>query len=271
MTSGTGGTGVVPPDGGGVVTPDAGGSVGGHTGPFKMLILSKTLEFAHDSIMTGQVMLSDLGKTPDAALPTGATKGSSWTTTIAKDDLSDFTDANLKNYEIIFWMNPTGTVFSSGGANGVVAMAAIQKFMENGGAWGGVHSATDFEKTAKWNWFHDQVDGAFFTGHDGDGTPGTVVTQAAGMTHPVMRGVTTPWNTQDEWYVMSRNPEGMTGYTILAKLAKDQRPVVWTHDMPAGGGRSFYTIRGHNKTVYAEPDFRKLVLNGILWATHRMQ
>jgi type 1 glutamine amidotransferase len=32
----------------------------------------------------------------------------------------------------------------------------------------------------------------------------------------------------------------------------------------------FYTTRGHNKSVYKEPDFKKLVLNGILWATHRM-
>ena len=154
MTSGAGGTGMPAGDSGVVPQTDSGAPAGGHTGPFKMLMLSKTLEFAHDSIMTGQVMFSrNLGKTPDAMLPQGATKGSQFTTVLAKDDLSDFTEANLKNYEIIFWMNPTGTVFSSGGADGVVAMAAIQKFMETGGAWAGVHSATDFEKTSKWNWF----------------------------------------------------------------------------------------------------------------------
>ena len=50
----------------------------------------------------------------------------------------------------------------------------------------------------------------------------------------------------------------------------DDRPAVWMHEA-GGGGRAFYTIRGHNRTVYAEPDFRKLVHQGILWATHRMK
>ena len=44
-----------------------------------------------------------------------------------------------------FWCSPTGTVFSSGGPSGVTGMAAVQKFLTSGGAWGGVHSATDFE------------------------------------------------------------------------------------------------------------------------------
>ena len=33
----------------------------------------------------------------------------------------------------------------------------------------------------------------------------------------------------------------------------------------------FYTIRGHAPAVYHEPDFRLLMLNGILWATHRLE
>lgn len=254
------------PDGGGM--PSAGGA---HTGRFKMLVMSKTLEFHHDSIPTGQQMLRDLGNTPDDMLPMGATKGSQFDVVIAKDDLSDFTDASLKAYEIIFWMSPTGTVFSSGGANGMVGMAAFQKYMENGGGWGGVHSATDFEKTGKWNWFHDNVDGAYFTTHENDGTPGTVITQPNGLNHPIMRGVQRTWSTSDEWYHMSRDVENLTGYTVLAKLNVDQRPVVWTHEMPTGGGRSCYTIRGHAQKVYAEPDFRRLVHQCILWATHRMQ
>jgi type 1 glutamine amidotransferase len=57
----------------------------------------------------------------------------------------------------------------------------------------------------------------------------------------------------------------------LARLASDNRPVAWIRDVGNGGGRMFYTIKGHNKSVYEEPDFRKLVLNGILWATHRLE
>jgi type 1 glutamine amidotransferase len=34
----------------------------------------------------------------------------------------------------------------------------------------------------------------------------------------------------------------------------------------------FYTVRGHNKDRFdKEPAFRTLMLNGILWATHRLE
>jgi type 1 glutamine amidotransferase len=38
----------------------------------------------------------------------------------------------------------------------------------------------------------------------------------------------------------------------------------------AKGGRTFYTIRGHAQKVYAEPEFRQLMLRGILWSAHRL-
>ena len=236
-----------------------------------MLVLSVAREFAHDSIPAGQQMLRDLGAIADANLPAGAKAGSQFTVTIANDNLSDFTDANLANYEVIFWMNPTGTVFTSAGANGVTGKAAVQKFMENGGAWAGVHSATDFEKTGQWTWFQGLV-GGFFVSHDNAGTPGSIVMQPAAisMNHPVTRGLPNPWSSNEEWYFMSRNPETLLGYTILGKIAVDQRPAIWTHEV-AGGGRVFYTIRGHDISAYAEPNFRKLVHQGILWAVHRMK
>lgn len=216
-------------------------------------------------------MLTELGATADSNLPMGAKPGSQFTVTIAKDDLSDFSEESLKNYELIFWMNPTGTVFTSGGANGMAGKAAIQKFMENGGAWAGVHSATDFEKGPSWPWFKTLV-GGHFVKHDDADTPGSVVTQpsATSMDHPVIRGVPNPWSCKEEWYFIDQNPEPLPGFTILAKLASDQRPVTWTHEL-TGGGRAFYTIRGHSSAAFAEPEMRKLVLQGILWAVHRMK
>jgi type 1 glutamine amidotransferase len=70
---------------------------------------------------------------------------------------------------------------------------------------------------------------------------------------------------------MDKDITALPDFQILAKLTNDQRPVIWIKELGAGNkGRMFYTIRGHNKTVYQEPDFRKLILNGVLWATHRM-
>jgi uncharacterized protein len=283
-SGGTPGAGGAPPAGGAggaggrMATPDAAAmpppqdAAAPASGGFRMLILSKALEYRHDSIPNCQQMLRDLGNTPDANLPAGTTPGSQFTVTIAKEDLSEFTDEGLKPYSIIFWCNPTGTVFTSGGVNGMTGKAAIQKFLTTGGAWGGVHSATDFENTQGWPWFQDQVNGGNFASHDGDGTPGSVVWQPGpmAMNHPVIRGITSPWSCADEWYQLNRNPETLPGFVILGKLGQDQRPAVWVREIP-GGGRSFYTIRGHNPTVYAEPNFRKLVHQGVLWAVRRIK
>jgi hypothetical protein len=86
----------------------------------------------------------------------------------------------------------------------------------------------------------------------------------------VIRGIRSPWSCADEWYALNRNPENLPGFVILGKLGTDQRPAVYVREIP-GGGRSFYTIRGHASSVYAEPSFRKLVHQGVLWAVRRMK
>jgi type 1 glutamine amidotransferase len=303
--------------------PDAAveGAVGApdpYSGPFKVLVLSKTLGFHHDSIPAGQQMLRDLGKCIDAAscaltkdvpIP-GAKADSSFTVDVAgapancppatpsnyaaygsmgcdgsTSDLSQFTTANLKNYQMLFFVSPTGNVFSAGGTNGKVGMAAIQAFIEGGGAYGGVHAASDFENTQGFPWYYNALMGAFFTLHNNDGTPGSVIIAPMYATHPVMRGLPSPLSTQDEWYFMNRQISAQPGFQILATLsgvppvqgesASDIRPIVWVKQFPVATdptleGRAFYTCRGHNIVRFGEPDFRQLVHQGILWATHRL-
>ena len=263
---------------GGAVTVDP------YLGPFKILILSTigAQGFTHDSIPDCQYMLglesakaqvanplTPLGQTPDAMMPANTKPGSQFTVDLATDDLTQFTTQGLKDYAMVFSCNPAGTVFS-GNANGAVAMAALQNYVEGGGAWGGVHSAADFEKTNGFPWFTNKLVGAYFEMHGSDGTSGTVQVAAEGASHPVMTGLLTTYDTQDEWYVMNRDPGAQPGFQILARLATDNRPVVWVKELGTKG-RSFYTIRGHNKTVFKEAQFRQLVLNGILWATHRFK
>jgi len=250
--------------------------------------LSTTLDFHEPAIPTGLQMLNELGSTSDADLERiGAPAGSQWTVDAADADplrgpgfstdaLSAFTTENLKNYEMVYSNNPSGTVFTSS-PNGTAAEAAFQSFMMNGGAWAGHHLATDFEKTGKWPWFQDHIDGGFFVQQDGDGTPGVVTWEPNALTHPILRGLSSPWNVTDEWLTMNRDIAAVPGFQVLAKVTvpgslidRNPRPAIWIHEL-AGGGRSFYTIRGDNKKVYAEPAFRKLMLQGILWAVHRLQ
>lgn len=290
--------GASPTAGTGTGGASAGGSTGGaagaggsvadrYAGPFKVLVLDKTIDYPHDSIPICDLMLgiesfraevekdrkktepANLGATPDAMMPAGTKPSSQFTAVRASEDLSEFTDENLKQYALIFSCNPTGTVFSANPKvkDKAVAMAAFQKFVEGGGAWAGVHSATDFEKTNGFPWFTNILVGAYFDHHDMEGTSGTL--KVSDTAHPVMKGINANWNTQDEWYYMNRDVSAQPGFTILARLASDNRPAVWVKELGTGG-RSFYTIRGHGKSAYEEPDFRKLVLNGILWATHRL-
>lgn len=281
-TAGTssGGTGTMPTagtsSGGSTVTPTGGTSAGGaaptagsssggstsvNTGPFKVLIISTTLEFAHDSIPDCQQMVADLGK---------ADPNNQWTTKIEGDDLADFKAGGLKDYGLIFSCSPTGRVFS--GNPKVVdkagAMQAFQDFIEKDGkAFAGVHSASDFEKTNGFPWFTNTLMGAYFNTHDNDGTSGSVVTDSTNATHPVLAGLSANYSTSDEWYKMNRDPGSQPGFKILQRLAADMRPLTWVKDV--GAGRMFYTVRGHAKKVYKEDPFRTVVKNGIYWVMRR--
>jgi type 1 glutamine amidotransferase len=324
----TAGSGSGPGVFGASFTAADGGSADPYSGPFRILVLSKTLGYHHDSIPAGQQMLRELGgcvDAPSCALTNdvpiaGAKPNSPFTVDVAgapasgcpaiassgpnanddgyavystmgcdgsTSDLSQFTPENLENYQMIFFVSPTGTVFSSGGDNGQIGMAAIQAFIDGGGAYGGVHAASDFEDTDGWPWYYDELMGAHFQDHNDDGTPGTVITAPAYLMHPVMRGLPTPLSTEDEWYLENREISAQPGFQILATLsdvpplsgesASDVRPMIWIKQFPVATdptatleGRMFYTCRGHNIARYGEAPFRQLIHQGILWATHRM-
>lgn len=104
--------------------------------------------------------------------------------------------------------------------------------------------------------------------------------------HPITRGVQ-PFAVQDEWYYHMRFREGMADVTpILTAVPPDntrERPdgphsgnptvrsrlgmpehVAWAYERP-DGGRGFGCTGGHTHWVYAQNDFRKLMLNAICW------
>ena len=107
--------------------------------------------------------------------------------------------------------------------------------------------------------------------------------------HPITRGVA-PFKIRDEWYYHMRFPEGMKGTTpILTALPPDNtrgrdgandahggnpevqkhkgepEHVMWCIER-ADGGRGFGFTGGHFHRNWANDDFRKLILNAILWS-----
>src|SRR2546421_3554001 len=106
--------------------------------------------------------------------------------------------------------------------------------------------------------------------------------------HPITRGVK-PFKILDEWYFHMRFREGMKGVTpILTAVPPastmnrgegahegnpavresvkrgDPQHVAWACER-AGGGRGFGFTGGHFHKNWGNDDFRKLVLNAILW------
>jgi hypothetical protein len=109
--------------------------------------------------------------------------------------------------------------------------------------------------------------------------------------HPVCRGVK-PFQMRDEWYFHLRFQDGMKGITpILAAVppaSTMDRPdgphsgnpavrqavkngeiqtMAWAYERP-DGGRGFGFTGAHYHKNYANDNFRKVVLNGILWIAH---
>lgn len=247
-----------PPVGGGGNGGGSGGSV--TSAPFRVLIISTSLEHRHESIPHCQKMVRDLGS---------AEINSGWTADIETNDLPHFVPGGLSDYALIFSCSPTGRVFSGNPdvKDKPAAMKALQDFIESEGkAFAGVHSASDFENTNAFPWFTNVLMGAYFVDHQTSASSVVSDTQNAG--HPVLAGLASNYATNDEWYKMNRDPGSQPGFKILQRLASDSRPLTWVKEV--GAGRMFYTARGHAKLVFDEPPFRALVRNGILWTTKRV-
>jgi type 1 glutamine amidotransferase len=95
-------------------------------------------------------------------------------------------------------------------------------------------------------------------------------TAAVSADHPVIRGITTPWaRDSEEWYNLARSPTTV-GFSMLGTRASNQGPVVWAKEIGTKG-RSVCTTLGQGPTTYTDENFKKLVLQSILWAANRMQ
>jgi len=109
--------------------------------------------------------------------------------------------------------------------------------------------------------------------------------------HPIANGVA-PFSINDEWYYHMRFVEKMKGVTpILSDLppletlrradgarsgnptvrkavtSGEKQHVAWAYQRP-GGGRGFGFTGAHNHVSWQDNNFRKVVLNAILWTAH---
>lgn len=80
--------------------------------------------------------------------------------------------------------------------------------------------------------------------------------------HPVMKGVNA-FTTWDETYVHTKINKDIHVITERVEGAHHE-PYTWTNNY--GKGRVFYTAYGHDEHTWKNPDFLKMLENGVVWA-----
>lgn len=219
--------------------------------PDLVLVFTKTKGFRHQSIKAGVQTLRALGRQHRFIV-------------IQSESSEDFTPQNLKNYKLVVFLNTTGDVLNNN------QEIAFENFIQHGGAFLGIHSATDTEYD--WPWFGNLV-GGYFDGHPNNPNVRSATLDCTDLNHPATKHLPRTWVRQDEWYnFKSLNPN----IKVLINLDETSykggtngayHPMAWYHEYD--GGRAFYTGGGHTPESFDEPLFRNHLLGAIEWCLGR--
>lgn len=211
---------------------------------------------------------------------------------------------NMPNFEVEVhrngWPNDPDTAFA--GADAIVMycdggrghmvnpnLVEVDKLMKQGVGLACIHYAVEVPKGKSGDAFLDWI-GGYFESH-WSVNPHWKAEFNKLPEHPITRGVG-PFAIQDEWYFHMRFRDSMTGVTpiltavppastmkrpdgahsgnpaVRAEVAKGlPQHVAWAAERPAGG-RGFGFTGGHFHWNWGDDNFRKLVLNAIVWIAH---
>lgn len=179
-------------------------------------------------------------------------------------------DRMLENYDVVIMLNTTGDVFNDD------EQAAMERFIQAGKGWVGVHAASDTEYD--WKWYTDMV-GHMFKIHP------VVQTAMLDVHDNTFPGLNT-WPKRMMWtdeYYEYKDGTKKDGFNYLltvdektydwhakwgpdneAKGHGDFHPMSWYHDYD--GGRAWYTNLGHVPAVFSDVNFLNHLYGGIYWA-----
>jgi type 1 glutamine amidotransferase len=214
----------------------------------RVLVFSRTKGFRHGSIPSGIAALTELGAAHRFAVE-------------STEDPARFTDAALRPYSAVVFLNTTGDALDS------AQQAAFERYIKRGGGYVGVHSASDTEYD--WPWYGRLV-GAYFKRHPAVQEAKVNVVK---RDHVSTRCLPPVWTRTDEWYDFREVPKGVTVLMTLDETSYKggtmgaSHPVAWYHTFD--GGRAFYTELGHTNESYSDPAYRSHLVGGIIWAATR--
>jgi type 1 glutamine amidotransferase len=216
---------------------------------FNVLLFSKTAGWHHESIHAGVAAVQELGKLHDFKV--------FWT----EDANRVFNDKELAKYQAVIFLSTTGDVLDDR------QQAAFERYIQAGGGFVGVHSASDTEYG--WPWYNKLV-GRMFETHP---AIQTAVLKVEDRNFPGMDRFATRSLVTEEWYEFgpARSDQLKTLLTVDESTYKPGKgmmgkfhPISWYQHYD--NGRSFYTALGHLPATYSDAVFVHHLYGGIYWA-----
>ena len=150
---------------------------------------------------------------------------------------------------------------------------ALQKFIEDGHGWVGIHAAglagKNFidRKKMYWQWFEDFLGGVTYSPHP-KFQKGTLVIED--RTHPATKHLPEKMEISDEWYEFNASPRQRVRVLATADESTYKQnkpmgdhPLIWTNEKYP---RTIYIAIGHDAALCDNADFQTLVHDSILWA-----
>lgn len=222
---------------------------------FSALLITKTAGWHHESINDGVTAIKNLANR-------------NYFDVLWHQEGVTITDDYLSKFQVLIFLNTTGDIFKP------EEQKAIEKFIQSGKGYVGIHSASDTEYD--WPWYTRLV-GRMFHIHP---VIQTAKLRLTANTFPGLEGFNNGQLWTDEWYEFDNETTNNLTYILsvdentynpvvqwAAKSGKGMgsfHPVSWYHDYD--GGRSFYTALGHLPADYTDPAFLNHIYAGIYWA-----
>src|SRR5687767_1116171 len=214
----------------------------------RVLVFSKTAGYRHSSIETGIAAVQKLGR--EHAFSVEAT-----------EDAGAFSERNLRRFRAVVFLNTTGDVLNA------AQQDALERYLQAGGGWVGIHSATDTEY--EWPWY-GRLAGAYFESHPNDPNVRKGTFRVVDKDHPATQGLPDRWEHEDEFYNFKAIDRDIRVLIDIDETSYEggtngaRHPMSWYH--PYDGGRAFYTNMGHTEATFSEPLFLRHLLGGLRYA-----
>ncbi len=248
----------------------------------KLLVFSRTNGFRHRSIGTGKKALKMMGEVSGAF------------DVVISDDLVNFDESNIQNFDAICFLNTTMNVFSPSKkelkgmtdlekktATEVELMrkANFMKFIADGKGFVGIHSATD--TFYEWPEYGAMI-GGYFDGHPwSSNMEVSVKADEKNKGHALLRGVIPdgkgelrfkeeiyqlkdPYDSDKVTMLLRLDPEASMKPKRGIKRKDNDFGVSWVKDHEKG--RVFYSSLGHNHFMYWNKNVLRHYYAGIVYA-----